>query len=584
MNTCVVCQKFVPIQNVNGCPNSVFSVLLKYTHMGQNTCFQSNGIEMLELLVSHGMRFDIYDNDGKSPLMKHIQRNPFMANFALSWEQKHSPGFSDYTALLTLLVNPDITFNQRGQEYALNFAKRLFDLGADAAARNEKGIPIINLTGFYIIPLLIEHGAPVDEANQQGTTNLMRAAYADDGTLVDFLLLHGANPNKQDRDGKTPLMMTKSETITVSLLKRGADPNLQDKDGKTALMHNYRYPKILETLILAGIDPNLKDKDGETILLKTNSYPDIQKLLLLHGADPTIKYKRGATVLHYWYEKGDMELLDEFLSLGCQIDEPDNKGLTPLWYAAYASQEYEKPILALIEKGADPNAQNDKGESVLLRYLKSTKSDGTKDYVKNVVAALLAAGARPADTDDEGNSALSYAVKSYPAGNRVRKMIVEHVNTDEKKAAEAIAKQNRKEHRHDILSDQIPSTIGALSLPFIVGGLSILMREAAFKGDPSNNFMGTANGVMTLGTGGFFAGVLTIGVGLASSSTYRGDMAIGAGLGEAIFGGGIGIIAGIIIACLPPVRTVFKENAALYYTPTALSALAATIIIFNIWW
>ena len=54
-------------------------------------------------------------------------------------------------------------------------------------------------------------------------------------------------------------------------------------------------------------------------------------------------------------------------------------------------------------------------------------------------------------------------------------------------------------------------------------------------------------------------------------------------LASGFLAGTVGLIGGIIVACLAPVRNAFNEYAVLYYTPTALSVITAGVVIFNIW-
>ena len=51
------------------------------------------------------------------------------------------------------------------------------------------------------------------------------------------------------------------------LLENGADPNIQDKEGKTALNSAVKGEPtlVVEMLLMAGADPMIPDKDGNTV-------------------------------------------------------------------------------------------------------------------------------------------------------------------------------------------------------------------------------------------------------------------------------------------------------------------------------
>jgi uncharacterized membrane protein len=120
----------------------------------------------------------------------------------------------------------------------------------------------------------------------------------------------------------------------------------------------------------------------------------------------------------------------------------------------------------------------------------------------------------------------------------------------------------------------------AFSVPLLVGGVSIGMREGVYKDNPSANFMGPVNGFLTLVSSGLFLGFLI------GASSFEGSGAWADMFGPFIsgsIGGIVGLIGGIIVACLPKVREAFKDIPVLYYAPTAISVIGVTIVIFNIW-
>ena len=79
---------------------------------------------------------------------------------------------------------------------------------------------------------------------------MRKSIYGDTGT-VQILLDAGADPDIQDKDGKTALYLAtlygKTKTVKA-LLDAGASLDIQDKDGKTALYWagNEEITKLLQ--------------------------------------------------------------------------------------------------------------------------------------------------------------------------------------------------------------------------------------------------------------------------------------------------------------------------------------------------
>lgn len=79
----------------------------------------------------------------------------------------------------------------------------------------------------------IDHGAPVDLANQDGNSFLMLAAYSGHTGLVRGLIERGADVDKQNERGQSPLagvVFKKEDELIDVLLDAGADPTAGTPD------------------------------------------------------------------------------------------------------------------------------------------------------------------------------------------------------------------------------------------------------------------------------------------------------------------------------------------------------------------
>jgi ankyrin repeat protein len=102
---------------------------------------------------------------------------------------------------------------------------------------------------------LLDAGAKVDEADNDGITILSWAAIANRVNMARLLIERGADVNHVDKNGMTPLLYAASidfgdSAMIELLLKSGARANARTKDGKTALdlARTYKNTHLLASL------------------------------------------------------------------------------------------------------------------------------------------------------------------------------------------------------------------------------------------------------------------------------------------------------------------------------------------------
>jgi len=126
--------------------------------------------------------------------------------------------------------------------------------------------PMNNSSGYYHPP-----SAPPMNNSSNITASLSNAVRKGNESNVRTLLDKGANINKQNRSGWTPLItavFNKVNSIVEILLTKGADVNLQNNLGQTALMMAVfiKDESIVRLLLANGADVNLKDNKGDTAI------------------------------------------------------------------------------------------------------------------------------------------------------------------------------------------------------------------------------------------------------------------------------------------------------------------------------
>jgi ankyrin repeat protein len=170
----------------------------------------------------------------------------------------------------------------------------------------------------------------------QGTKSGL-LALAEDSEMVAILVKGGADPNRKDAAGETPLgraVLNGDAAVTRLLLQVGADVDSPLADGRLPLSFAVSTGNIevVKALLDGGADPNREVGDGRTVLHEAAGNPNgaIAALLLKAKAHP---------------------------------DPRSGDATTPLMAAT--AEGYAGPVRALLDGGADPNLRNAAGMTAL---------------------------------------------------------------------------------------------------------------------------------------------------------------------------------------------------------------------------
>jgi len=124
---------------------------------------------------------------------------------------------------------------------------------------------------------------------------------------------NGISVNDADNNGTTPLMKALSvgqKMVALKLLAAGAKVNQRDKKGQTALYYInwYKNSDLMAKMLIAwGADAGVKDNDGNTPLIKAAKAGQLEMMKVLYEKDPKVlnhKNKEGHTALDYAIQRG----------------------------------------------------------------------------------------------------------------------------------------------------------------------------------------------------------------------------------------------------------------------------------------
>ncbi|RLS47366.1 MAG: DUF1573 domain-containing protein [Planctomycetota bacterium] len=226
-------------------------------------------------------------------------------------------------------------------------------------------------------------------------TALHFAAESGNMDIVKMLLDAKANPNAQDRTGKTPVTVAAEKgkiDVLTALLAAGGDANARDQVQGSPLLwaSGLGTTEAVVILLKANANPNIQDVNGMTPLMWAAGVgkPETVTVLLAKGADAkAIDRLTGESALMRALRTGKTETVKIILAANPDITVRNSLGMTP-FLVACAYGDVDK-VKMLVDAGADKTVKDSRGWGAIdhARNRVDARREEVVKYVEPIVPA-----------------------------------------------------------------------------------------------------------------------------------------------------------------------------------------------------
>jgi ankyrin repeat protein len=253
-------------------------------------------------------------------------------------------------------------------------------------------------------------GAPTPDApDETGATPLMYAAAVGSLETMKTILDAGADVNAAGSDGMTALMWATGDLAKVRLLvERGANVNAKGTDGTTTALvaaAQRGAADVVQYLLDHKADPMASGDEGVALFQAAFTTPngEVRRVLEKAGLTPRHFSQIAPALTRVDYVDGD--LIDRYLAVGGPANMAIPMVTVKMPLLGYAAMVTDAITVAkLLDRGADPNSPSSRGATPLMMAAASDHPDPA------IVRMLLERGARVDARDDEGRTALDWAL------------------------------------------------------------------------------------------------------------------------------------------------------------------------------
>jgi ankyrin repeat protein len=239
----------------------------------------------------------------------------------------------------------------------------LLDCGADPNVHDGALLPFaVSRKDLDSLRALLDHGATLGKG-----LALVSAARGGLIEAVDLLIERGAPLEEAGGDGFTPVLMAALEghsSIVARLIAAGANLEAVSQRGQTAISMAAGNGHVEIVRALADAGATLESAGEAWTPLATaagGGHVATVTELLRRGADPNGRSQKMWTPLIIATYSGRVETLRQLLSAGAEPDRRDGRGRTALMWASW--RQFRRCYDILLAAGADPTLEASEGTS-----------------------------------------------------------------------------------------------------------------------------------------------------------------------------------------------------------------------------
>lgn len=414
--------------------------------------------EILKLLLAHGAEINALDTEGRTPILLAVRRGQVpvvQALLAAGADLTHRRYDFEGTEFNIL-----DEASAKGRAGVVKAIIEKIGSGGDVSSLGSSGdLSSLATRALYqacvynepdVIDVLVDAGADIEDQSFDGISALHVAAQDGHVEATLALLRHGADKNKKDAEGSTPLQHAADPgigkpgsghlAVMKILIERGADVYASDTPGGMNTLHAAACANnvgAIDFLVASGVSVDTQTEWGWTPLHEASRCGNSEAIVALlgHGAETDKADDEGKTPLHVAVqfcrvlavnlllaaganisvrygemtlsaldvacEQGPVAILKALIQHGSLEIAPDRTGFSPLHYAAGDNQGENVDVLA--EAGSNVNAQTETGWTPL--------HCAARPCCSNSVLALLKHGADVNAQSEDGESPLHVIVR-----------------------------------------------------------------------------------------------------------------------------------------------------------------------------